>query len=130
MARTAHASDLVRVVLTAIRDCRGDVLALVNDEQVWFSRAIEALEGDHPRRRFAAMLSLVAHLMQTGEDGEPYDPQIARYYARYILIPDTTFILHSDCESDSRLAERFNVPLEQIAAKRADIALRGLDAAA
>jgi hypothetical protein len=116
--------------LTAIRDRRGDLLALVSDEGAWLSPAIEPLESDHPRRRFAAMLCLVAHLMQTGEDREPYDPEIARYYARYILIPDTLFILHSSCESDSRLAERFNVPLEQIAAKRADIGLRGLDTAA
>ena len=113
-----------------IRDGRGELLALVNHEQVWLAPAIETLERDHPRRRFAGMLSLVAYLMQTGEDAEPYDPQLAHYYARYILIPDAGFLLYAGSEPDSRLAERFNVPLEQIAAKRADIALLGLDAAA
>jgi hypothetical protein len=111
--------------LTAVRNDRGELVALARDGRIWFPPAIECLEADHPRRRFAAMLSLVAVLMQTGDDREPYDRETACYYARYMLIPDTTFLLHSGSESDDRLAERFNVPLEEIAAKRDDLAPQG-----
>jgi hypothetical protein len=115
--------------MTAVRDERGELLALAGESQVWFAPGIEVLEADHPRRRYAAMLALAASLMQTGPDAEPYDPQTAAYYARYILIPDTPFIVFRERESDAELAERFNVPLEQIAAKETDLAARGEAAA-
>ena len=108
--------------VAVIRDTNGEVLALVNESQVWFAGQIEILEKDHPRRRFIAMMALAAGLMQTGPEPEAYDPAVAAYYARYILIPDTTFILQRDRESDPELAERFNVPLEQIEAKHLDLA--------
>ena len=105
-----------------IRDTNGDVLAVVDERHVWFAAEIEVLEEDHPRRRFTAMTALAAGVMQTGPEPESYDPEVAAYYARYILIPDTTFILHRERESDPQLAERFNVPLEQIEAKHLDLA--------
>ena len=108
--------------VVVIRDTNGDVLALVDETHVWFAEQIEVLEKDHPRRRFTAMLALAAGVMQTGPEPEVYDPEVAAYYARYILIPDTTFILQRDRESDPELAERFNVPLDQIEAKHLDLA--------
>lgn len=113
----ADAAERVIVV----RDARGELVAIADAKEVWFAPVVEALETDHPRRRFAAMLALVAGVMQTGPDAEPYDAARAAFYARYILIPDTSFVLHAAVESDAQLAERFNVPLEEIAAKRADI---------
>ena len=107
--------------VTVVRSARGELLALASLERVWFAPEIEALEEDHPSRRFAAMLALVAILMQTGSDPEPYEPERARYYARYILIPDTAFIFHASVESDTQLAERFNVPLGEVVAKRRDL---------
>ena len=108
--------------LTVVRDTSGELLAFVDDRNIWFTPEIEALEPDHPRRRFSAMLALAAAVMQREPPPEPYDPALAAFYARYILIPDTTFILHRERESDAQLAERFNVPLEQIAAKQRDLA--------
>jgi hypothetical protein len=108
----------------AVRDERGELLALADESRVWFAPSIDVLEPDHPRRRFAGMLALAAALMQTEPDAEPYDPQKAAYYARYILIPDTAFIVFRERESDAELAERFNVPLEEIAAKQIDLAVR------
>ena len=105
-----------------IRDTNGDVLALVDESHVWFAAKIEVLETDHPHRRFTAMMALAAGVMQTGPDPEPYDREVAAYYARYILIPNTAFTLHRERESDPELAERFNVPLEQIEAKHLDVA--------
>jgi hypothetical protein len=108
--------------LAVIRDINGDVLALVDESRVWFAEQIEVLEKDHPRRRFTAMMALAAGVMQAGPEPEAYDPEVAAYYARYILIPDTAFILHRESDSDPELAERFNVPLEQVEAKHLDLA--------
>ena len=108
--------------LTVIRGLHGELLAVADESQVWFAPEIEALEVDHPQRRFAAMLALTSMLMQTEPDAEPYDPRVAAFYARYILIPDTTFVLFRERECDAELAERFSVPLEQIAAKARDLA--------
>ncbi len=116
--------------LTVVRATSGRLLAFVDDSSIWFAPEIGALEADHPRRRFAAMLALAAAVMQTGPGAEPYDPHVAAFYARYILIPDTTFILHRERESDAQLAERFNVPLEQIAAKQGDLAMHDAGEAA
>ena len=116
--------------LAVIRDQNGDVLALVDESHVWFAEQIEVLEKDHPRRRFTAMMALAAGVMQTAPEPEAYDPEVAAYYARYILIPDTAFVLHRDRESDGELAERFTVPLEQIEAKHLDLATRESETAA
>lgn len=116
--------------LAVIRHTGGDVLALVDESHVWFAEQIEVLEKDHPRRRFTAMMALAAGVMQTGPEPEAYDAEVAVYYARYILIPDTSFILHRERESDPELAERFNVPLEQIEAKHLDLGARESETAA
>lgn len=116
--------------LAVIRDTNGDVLALVDESHVWFAEQIEVLEKDDPRRRFTAMTALAAGVMQTGPQPEAYDSEVATYYARYILIPDTSFIIQRERESDPELAERFNVPLEQIEAKHLDLAAREAETAA
>ena len=108
--------------VTVIRGGDDELLALVDETHVWLAAEIAALETDHPRRRFTAMLALVAGVMRTEPEPEAYDLEVAAFYARYILIPDTTFILHRERESAAELAERFNVPLEQIEAKRLDLA--------
>jgi hypothetical protein len=133
MATSADASHAVRMAVeperdagasvNVIRDAEGELLALSSDSQVWFAPSIEMLETDHPRWRFAAMLSLVAALMQEGDHAQPYDRDMAAYYARYILIPTETFEFYAHAECDARLAERFNVPLDQIALKRRDLAV-------
>jgi hypothetical protein len=131
MAATASAVNAVRMEdadrepVTAVLASNGELLAMADDRQVWFTPAIDVLETDHPRWRFSAMLSLVARLMQEGDDAERYDPELAAYYARYILIPGAAFAYYMDVECDARLAERFNVPLDQILAKRRDLALAG-----
>jgi hypothetical protein len=122
-AATRGLHEEAREPVTAIRESTGELLALADDTQVWFAPAIEALERDHPRWRFAATLSLVAKLMQKGDEPHPYEYELAAYYTRYILIPSEVFARYADGENDARLAERFNVPLDQIAAKRRDLML-------
>lgn len=82
---------------------------------------LSLLEGDHPIRRFVNVLCMIAHEMPEGPDGEGYDPELAGYCARFMLMPDEEFARRSG-GSDRDLAEHFNVPLEEVEAKRYDLA--------
>ena len=50
----------------------------------------------------------------------PYDPQRADRYARAALIPEDQFLPLAD-HPDTELVATFNVPLEQIDARRRDL---------
>ena len=67
-------------------------------------------------------MCVFAERVNTGELPGPYSDHRAELYARSALIDDNEF-LRADGEgvSDEALAERFNVPVEQIAAKRRDL---------
>lgn len=98
------------------------VVAYIDERNVFLLPPIGPLENDHPRRRFVCMMALVGREMQLEPDAEPYDDALAEFYARVVLMPDEQFLQLDDGRADSELAERFNVPLEQIAAKRYDLA--------
>jgi len=98
---------------------RGSVAAVSDGRTVWFASHVKALEADHPVRRFVATKCLVARVMQEGPDAEPYDDALAEFYARCALLPDDEFDARADLQ-DAELAEHFNVPLEQVSAKRRD----------
>ena len=101
----------------------GVIAAVGTDDYVYFLPPIAALERDHPRRRFVGVVALVARQMALDPDPEPYDEDLAQFYARILLMPNDEFELGSDELSDSELAEHFNVPLEQAVAKRRDVSL-------
>jgi hypothetical protein len=118
--REELAIDDVRCVVVRY----GGVIAAVGtDDYVYFLPPIAALERDHPRRRFVSVVALVARQMVLAPDPEPYDEDLAQFYARILLIPNDEFELLCDELSDAQLAERFNVPLEQVVAKRRDVIL-------
>jgi hypothetical protein len=100
----------------------GGVLAAVaTPRAVVLMPAISVLEPDHPRRRFVATVALVARLMTAPPDAEPYDEQLAQFYARIVLMPNQEFEILADALSDVELAEHYNLPLDQVRAKRTDI---------
>jgi hypothetical protein len=101
----------------------GVVAAVGTDDFIYFLPPITALERDHPRRRFVGVVALVARQMALDPDPEPYNEDLAQFYARILLIPNDEFELLREDLSDTELAERFNVPLEQVAAKRRDVSL-------
>lgn len=68
------------------------------------------------------MMALLGREMQRGPDAEPYDDARVEFYARTALVPDDDFLRLDDGRSDAALAEYFNVPLGEIAAKRHDLA--------
>jgi hypothetical protein len=101
----------------------GAIAAVGTDEYVYFLPPIAALERDHPHRRFVGVVTLVVRQMALEPNPEPYDEDLARFYARILLMPNDEFELLCDELDDAELAEHFNVPLEQVAAKRRDVLL-------
>jgi hypothetical protein len=100
----------------------GEVVAVATDHRVLQAPTISVLERDHPRRRFVAAL-VVAGRELNSDPGEPYDDDQAHFFARILLMPNDEFEILADQLHDAELAEHFNVPLEQVPAKRADIDL-------
>lgn len=100
----------------------GEVVAVIGPESVVLLPPIDALERDHPRRRFVSMMALIGREMQMPPDAEPYDDAVAEFYARSALMRNEEFLEADDGRADAELAEQFNVPLDQIEAKRYDLA--------
>ena len=99
---------------------RGQLVAIAAARRVLLMPPISALESDHPYRRFVATLALVWREMRCGTQPEPYDADVAQFYARWILMPNDDFARLSSGMNDAELAEHFNVPAEQVAAKHDD----------
>lgn len=100
----------------------GEVVAIARQDSVFLMPAIAVLELDHPRRRFVTAVALVGHQMSMEPFGEPYDDDLAQFYARILLMPNDDFgVLRGTMGDADLLAEHFNVPLEQVAAKREDV---------
>jgi hypothetical protein len=99
----------------------GQLVAYALEEHVLLLRPIAVLEHDHPVRRFVSLLALVAHEMETGAGPDGYSPWRARMHTREILMPDEVFLDVARSKHDYELAEHFNVPLGEVAARRHDL---------
>lgn len=99
---------------------RGAPVATATARRVFLAPDIEARSRDDPERRFILGMCLYGVDVAAGELDGPYDDQEAALYARMLLVDDDAFREHEH-ESDVELAARFGVPIEQIAAKRADL---------
>src|SRR3954451_2787497 len=101
----------------------GEVVAVVTEHHALLAPSIAALEPDHPRRRFVAAVVLVGREMTAEPGAERYDDEQAAFYARILLLPNDEFELLAGQLTDAELAEYFNVPLDQVRAKRRDVLL-------
>jgi hypothetical protein len=99
---------------------RGEIVAFATRARVYLAPEVSALPRGDPKLRLVAALCLYSRDLDTGELGGPYRSEDAELYARCVLLPDDEFKLHRH-EPDGRLAERFQVPLAQVRAKRIDI---------
>ena len=81
---------------------------------------IEALECEHPVRRWVLCLALFAVGLRDGVIPGQYSAERAAHFARCALIPQDEFASLDDNE-DVVLAEHFNVPLEQVTERRLDL---------
>lgn len=98
---------------------RGALVAAATPERVYLRPDIAALEDGHPLLRFIAVMCLYSRDVDTGAVPGPYSNERAELYARCVLIGDDDLAAHRS-ERDEQLAQRYGVPLEQVAAKRRD----------
>ena len=98
---------------------QGRVVALATRRGIFWSDRLEALEPDHPRRRFVREMCEFWRQVQLGLP-LPYTDDNAQLFARTRLMPDELFDLLDD-RDDVELAELFNVPLEEVAPGRRDV---------
>jgi hypothetical protein len=97
-------------------------VAALAAERVYYAPHIEALEPDHPERRFVAALCLYSHAVDTGRVGcAVYDQEEAERFARALMMPSEAFI-PVIAWSDVELAELFTAPLDEVARRRRDVA--------
>ncbi len=106
----------------------GRAVAVVVRRRAYLLPSMTTLEPEHPRRRWATCMAFFACDVASGLLPGPYTTRRAEHFARCALLPDEEF-LPVEPFPDAVLAEYFNVPLDQVAEKRADLeAARQLDA--
>lgn len=104
---------------------RGRAAAMAGRDCFYLAPHIAERPDGDPVKTFVCYLALYARDVLCGQlPGEPrrYFPTRAERYARACLIPARAFIARAD-RTDAELAEHFNVPLEQIAPRRAELAV-------
>ena len=99
---------------------QGRPAAFVTRGETRFAAAVECLERDHPTRRWVACTAFFALDVLSGRIRGPYTQRRADHFARCALLPDEDFLPIAG-HADALLAEHFNVPLEQVGEKRADL---------
>jgi hypothetical protein len=103
---------------------QGRPVAMAGRERFYLAPHIGQLRDGDPMKTFVCFLVAYAHDVLVGQlPGEPshYLPRRAERYARECLLPPHAFRAFAG-GNDVELAEHFNVPLEQVATRRAELA--------
>lgn len=105
---------------------QGDVAAICGPRRFHLSPHIEIRSLDDPVRILVTAMCAFAGRIQVGSVEGAYSDERAERYARCLLIDDHEFAqLDRAGADDARLAMHFCLPVEQIVAKRADLAAAG-----
>jgi hypothetical protein len=103
---------------------RGRAVAMAGRDRFYLAPHVGRRPDGDPVKTFVCYLAGYGRDVLTGrlpDEPSRYFPHRAERYARECLIPPGAFIALVDSD-DIELAEHFNVPLEQIAARRAELA--------
>ena len=100
----------------------GWLAAMADGDRVVLAEHIDVLERDHPLRRFVAAVCVWSCETDQGNVSVRWDPGAAEFYARALLMPTELFDPLDRLLPDYELAEHFSVPLEQVQARREDLA--------
>lgn len=106
--------------MTTLIKYDGQLAAFGSRLRVHFCPPLRDRPDDDPLRRFVYLMGAYARDVETGDLPGPYADRDAELYARTALIDDQAFTAAA-AAGDDELAATFNVPLEQIARKRADL---------
>lgn len=98
----------------------GRIVAFTGATRFHFTPELDDKPPEDPLRRFVSLMCAYAQDVDAGELPGPYSDQLAEVYARSALIDDDEFRRLAPTLDDAALAQHFNVPVEQIAHKRAD----------
>ena len=104
---------------------RGRLAAAAGTNRFFLAPHILTLEDDHPDRLFVSVMCFHAREVITGRAPAPYTDLDAELAARRALIHDEDFCACWQSD-DATLAERYVVPLDQVAAKRVDLQREGV----
>lgn len=102
---------------------RSELVAITTSTRVFLSPEIATRTRGDPVQRFVLAMCLCALDAEAEDPPVPFGEQQAELYARCLLVPDDEFAALAR-RPDRELADRFRVPAEQIALKRADISRR------
>src|SRR3954453_23523195 len=100
------------------------IVAVAGADRFYLASAIDELPDGDSLKTFVCFLALYARDVHTGAlSGDPcrYLPRRGERYAREALMPAREF-LTAERRSDRELAEHFQVPLQQIARRRQELA--------
>lgn len=100
---------------------RGRLAAFAEDQHVLLAPHIGALEVDHPERRFVCCLCIHSCEVDEGLVRAAYTDRGAAAAARAMLMAAEAFIAYADLPGHE-LAGLFCVPLDQVAARRGQLA--------
>jgi hypothetical protein len=100
---------------------RGELVAIATRSRAYLAPRIDALAPGDQVLRFVAAMCLYSHDVDEGRVPGPFKNSDAELYARCVLLPDEEFECHAH-DRDDELARRLGVPVEQIVAKRRDLA--------
>src|SRR3954462_9556024 len=104
----------------------GEAAAVAGATRLFLAPRLELLPAGDPIVVFVAFMCMYAKQVRDGELPGPYSDDRAAFFARCALIDDDEFTrLDASDGGDVLLAGHFNVPMEQVAQKRADLALQG-----
>jgi hypothetical protein len=110
--------------MTTLIHYRGELVAIAGPERFYLAPHVATRPPSDPLRAMAALMCVFAQRVRDGDLATPYSDERAERYARTALIDDDEFA-QADARghSDDALAAQFNVPVEQIDAKRRDLGL-------
>src|SRR4051812_46929172 len=93
---------------------RRRLAAAATANRFFLASHVDVLEEDHPDRVFISLMCCYARDVLVGVSPGPYADETAELAVRAALIDDVDFAGHQQM-TDATLAERYGVPLEQIA---------------
>ncbi len=101
---------------------QGEIVAVAGATRAYLVPRIEERGPDDPVVRFVLAMCLYAGRLKTADSALGYSDERAEYFARSLLVDDDEF-QHLDANrfDDRLLAGHFNVPIEQVEAKRSDL---------
>lgn len=106
--------------MTTLVSYGGRIAAFCGPNRVNLAPWLQVRERGDPELRVVSMMCLYSREVREGRTERAYEDADAELFARCALIDDAEFEALAEGD-DADLAERFAVPVEQIAGKRGDL---------